>query len=226
MKFVSFFSRGKPAFLVTPNHDPGCRPTIEMSAIAERHVGALVGWIMVGVIRVVSSVIATVALANAVCGAGMPELAASHTMLHLNGYTHHFHAPGANDNLFGLGFTQYDRRAGRVTMAWEADIFLDSGNQLSGYAGRSWTMPLRFGKIGVTAAIMYHRNFLKQNNAGILPVGLPYWETPGSGARLRFYYIPAMRNASDHQIAIQLLTPLRRLATVSSRPSDRGTVSW
>jgi hypothetical protein len=143
-------------------------------------------------------------------GAGLPEITDSYAMLHLNGYTHHFDAPGANDKLFGLGITLYDRRAGRVTMAWEGDVFFDSGNQLSGYVGRSWTLPLSFGKAGVTAALMYHRNFLKQNNAGVLPVGLPYWETPGRSLRLRFYYVPGMRNASDHQIAIQLLAPLRR----------------
>jgi hypothetical protein len=166
-----------------------------------------------------SAFLAACCLSACLRGAGLAEFGDSRAMLHLNGYTHHFHAPGANDNLYGLGITLPDRRAGRVTMAWEGDIFLDSGNQLSGYVGRSWTRPFGFGQIGVTGALMYHRNFLKQNKAGVLPVGLPYWETPGRNFRLRFYYVPAMRNDSDQQIAIQLLTPLRRTSVVKARYS-------
>jgi len=146
-------------------------------------------------------------LALCLSAAGAEEVAAYRGLLHVNGYTHHFAAPGANDNLLGLGVTWYDRRAGRFSMAWEADLFRDSGRQLSGYLGRSWTLPLRIGNVGVTGALMYHRNFASRNRLSVMPVALPYWETRGRWLRMRVYYVPPVRRASDQQIAFQILTP-------------------
>jgi len=34
--------------------------------------------------------------------------------LHVDGYSHHFAAPGANAALLGLGITRYEPRRGRV----------------------------------------------------------------------------------------------------------------
>ena len=63
--------------------------------------------------------------------------------LHVDGYSHHFDAPGANPALLGFGITRYDRRQGRVVRAWEADVFQDSGRKLSAYVGLSWTVPVK-----------------------------------------------------------------------------------
>src|SRR3954464_10992551 len=76
--------------------------------------------------------------------------------LHVNGYTHHFDAPGANDQLWGAGFTWYTRTYGPMATAWEADVFQDSGRKLCAYAGGSLTTPTRWGNFGVTGALMYH----------------------------------------------------------------------
>src|SRR5262245_29264531 len=84
--------------------------------------------------------------------------------VHLNGYAHHLSAKDANDNLFGLGLTYYTRRSGRILTAWEGDAFQDSGKQLAAYAGYSWTVPTRIISFGLTAAVMYHRNFKAQND--------------------------------------------------------------
>lgn len=129
--------------------------------------------------------------------------------LHLNGYTQHFSAPGANNLLYGLGATWGIRRAGRMRLAWEADAFRDSGRKLSLYAGHSWTLPLPFAEVGVTGALMYHRNFFSQNRWGVLPVALPFVEAPLSrAATVRLYYIPPVRSKCDHQVSLQLLVPL------------------
>src|SRR5437870_3587879 len=58
-----------------------------------------------------------------------PEISEARGWLHLNGYTHHFDAPGANDNLFGLGLTWYVQRFGSPAVAWEGDVFEDSGRK-------------------------------------------------------------------------------------------------
>jgi hypothetical protein len=130
---------------------------------------------------------------------------------HLNGYTHHFSAPGTNANIFGTGVTWYTRSWSRFQTAWESDLYQDSAYKLSGYVGHSWTMPLRFGSVGATGALMYHRNFEKQSPAGILPVVLPFAETTVyRGAKLRAYYIPPVRHKCDHQIAFQVMLPFRR----------------
>jgi hypothetical protein len=130
--------------------------------------------------------------------------------LHLNGYTHHFTASDCNDRLFGLGGTWYTRSRGRMLTAFEADVFQDSARKPSAYVGHSWTAPFRFGSVGVTGALMYHRNFKTQNNWRLLPVALPFAETRLGGVKVRAYYVPPLRNASDHQIALQLMVPLAR----------------
>lgn len=131
--------------------------------------------------------------------------------LHLNGYSHHFDAPDANDQLFGVGLTWYVKKFGRPVQAWELDVFRDSGRKLSGYVGRSWSLPLgRHALVGVTGALMYHRNFARYNNASIMPVGLPFLEVGNRAVRARAYYVPPLRKASDHQIALQVMLPLWR----------------
>jgi hypothetical protein len=139
-----------------------------------------------------------------------PEFTDHRGWLHLNGYTHHFAASDANDQLFGLGFTHYRRSYGRVLPAWEFDAFQDSGRKLSAYFGHSWTFPFRHFSVGVTGAIMYHRNFKSQNKLGTLPVAFPFIETRGSRIKARLYYVAPVRNASDQQIALQLMFPLWR----------------
>ncbi|HVS51803.1 MAG TPA: hypothetical protein VHD62_05555 [Opitutaceae bacterium] len=137
----------------------------------------------------------------------MPQADEARGWLHLDGYTHHFDAPGAESRILGVGFTWYVRRFGVPATAWEADLFQDSACKLSGYAGRSWTLPLPLGNIGVTGALMYHRNFAAQNRWRVLPVALPFWELSGRTLKLRAYYIPPVRSRHDEQIALQVLVP-------------------
>lgn len=139
-----------------------------------------------------------------------PELTQTRGWLHLNGYTVHFDAPDANDQLWGAGFTWYTRRYGTTAFAWEGDVFQDSARKLCAYGGASWTFATRFGHPGLTAALMYHRNFAKQNHACVLPVALPFWEIGGERAKLRVYYIPPVRSRHDQQISFQLLVPFWR----------------
>jgi hypothetical protein len=137
------------------------------------------------------------------------ELSGVKHWIHLNGYTHHFSAPDANNNLMGFGFTSRDQRFSRLSLGWEADVFRDSGCKLSAYAGRSVTYRFRACSVGVTGALMYHHNFAKQNRWGLLPVALPFIETGGDLLRARLYYVPPVRSVHDHQIAIQMLVPWR-----------------
>lgn len=151
---------------------------------------------------------AAVATAGA---ASAPEFAADRGWLHLNGYSHHFAAPDANNKILGLGYTWYVRRYGARAVAWEADAFQDSAKKFSGYVGRSWTFRLgELGGVGVTGALMYHRNFKKQTSLGVLPVALPYLELRGRAMKLRAYYIPPVRDPNDHQIALQVMLPVWR----------------
>jgi hypothetical protein len=147
------------------------------------------------------------------CAPAAPELTQTRGWLHLNGYTLHFDAPDANDQLWGAGFTWYKRRYGTTALAWEGDVFQDSARKLCAYAGASWTFntfATRFGRPGLTAALMYHRNFARQNRACVLPVALPFWETGGERVKLRVYYIPPLRSRHDQQISLQLLVPFWR----------------
>jgi hypothetical protein len=152
----------------------------------------------------------TLLLLGGVMNRAVAEEVRARGLLHLNGYTHHFDAPDANDNLFGLGATWYVKRWGRVARAWETDLFQDSGSKLSGYVGHSWTYRRAYVNVGVTGALMYHRNFEKQNAWRVLPVGLPYAELPLRHFSMRAYYIPPVRNHCDHQIALQVLVPFSR----------------
>lgn len=138
------------------------------------------------------------------------EFTNTRVWLHLNGYTHHFDAPGANDDLYGAGFSWYARRYGRVVTAWEGDLFQDSGKRLCAYAGHSWSLPLHYGSVGVTGALMYHRNFASQTRTCILPVAFPFLETKGARFKLRVYYIPPVRSPHDQQVSLQLLLPFWR----------------
>jgi hypothetical protein len=138
------------------------------------------------------------------------EFSAGHAWLHVNGYTHHFDAPGTNSNLWGTGITWYDQRYGPIVTAWEADAFADSACKLSAYAGRSWIRPTNLGGFGITGALMYHRNFVTQNRWRVLPVGLPFWQSRGNAYQLRVYYIPPVRSRCDQQLALQLMLPLSR----------------
>jgi hypothetical protein len=146
-----------------------------------------------------------------------PEISEAPGWLHVNGYTHHFDAPGANDRLFGLGFTWYVRRFSTPVVAWEGDVFQDSACKLSGYLGQSWAFPTTFGNFGATGALMYHRNFVTQTRWRVLPVVLPFWETHGSRMKLRVYYIPPVRSRHDHQVTVQVLLPFSRLPGRSTR---------
>jgi hypothetical protein len=130
--------------------------------------------------------------------------------LHLDGYTHHFNAPDANDDIFGLGFTWYNRQWDQVVGAWETDVFRDSGCRLSAYAGYSWTYRTNAVNVGITGALMYHCNFAAQNRLRVLPVGLPFAELPLKKFSLRAYYIPPVRSRTDQQIAFQVLVPFAR----------------
>jgi hypothetical protein len=130
--------------------------------------------------------------------------------VHLNGYSHHFTAKNCNDQLLGVGATWYTKRHGRVLRAWEADVFQDSAREPSAYIGHSWTRTFRLGSLGVTGALMYHRNFASQNEWRLLPVALPFAETRLGRVNVRAYYVPPVRNASDHQVALQVLVPLFR----------------
>ena len=130
--------------------------------------------------------------------------------LHVNGYSWHFAANDANDRLLGAGATYYTGRLGAWHTGWEADVFQDSGRKLSAYAGRSWTRPTTYFSLGLTAAVMYHRNFAAQNSLRLLPVAFPFLETRGTRLKARLYYVPPVRSPSDHQVALQLLVPLFR----------------
>ena len=138
------------------------------------------------------------------------EPIAARGYLHLNGYTRHFSAPDANDALYGLGWTWYTQPRGRLLTAFEADIFEDSGRKLSAYIGYSWTATFRLANLGVTGALMRHRNFSPYNHACLLPVALPYGEFLVHGVKLRAYYVPPIRRKTDHQVAFQLMVPLLR----------------
>lgn len=131
--------------------------------------------------------------------------------LHVDGYSHHFEAGDANSELFGLGLTWQRRTTGSMTTSWEADVFRDSGCELSAYLGHSWAWTLGRVRLGATGAVMYHRNFSDYNGLNVMPVVLPFLEVPLRPVKLRVYYVPPVRRASDHQVAIQLLIPLRRL---------------
>jgi len=128
--------------------------------------------------------------------------------LHLNGYTHHFAASDANDRLFGVGLTWQGVSRGRTATAFEADLFKDSDRKLSCYVGASWRYAFRPIAVGITGALMYHRNFTKHNDWGVLPVALPFCETRGRAMKLRLYYIPPIRDPDDHQLSVQLMLPL------------------
>jgi hypothetical protein len=156
-------------------------------------------------------------LAWAASSHATPEISETRGWLHLDGYTHHFDAPGANDRLFGLGFTWYVRRFSIPIVAWEGDVFEDSACKPSGYFGQSWAFPSRLGNFGVTGALMYHRNFVSQTRWRVLPVALPFWETHGSRMKLRVYYIPPVRSRHDHQVSVQLLLPLSWNSTEAAR---------
>src|SRR5262245_16473477 len=98
--------------------------------------------------------LALVLLGCVTLGRAAPEFTQTRGWLHLNGYSHHFDAPDANDQLWGAGFTWYARRYGTTALAWEGDVFQDSGRKLCAYAGTSWTFSTRFGHPGLTAALM------------------------------------------------------------------------
>jgi hypothetical protein len=138
---------------------------------------------------------------------GETEFTSTQTWIHLDGYTHHFCAPGANPYLFGFGVTRYTRTYGPVLHSWEADVFRDSACKPSAYAGYAWTVPTSYFSFGGTAAVMYHRNFKSQDRFRILPVFLPFAETRGERLKFRLYYLPPVRRASDEQIAVQLMLP-------------------
>jgi len=127
--------------------------------------------------------------------------------LHLNGYTHHFDAPGANDELYGLGFTWYTQTTGNIERAWEADVFRDSACKPSAYAGHSWIYATRHWKAGLLAGLMYHRNFIKEDRWCLMPIALPFLELPLRAFSIRAYYVPPVRSRSDNQIAFQILIP-------------------
>jgi len=133
------------------------------------------------------------------------EFTAHRGWVHLNGYSHHFAAADANDQLLGLGYTHYRQRYGRVIRAWELDVFQDSARKFSGYVGHSWTVPFKHFSAGVTGAVMYHRNFAAQNKLKTLPVAFPFLETRGTRLKARLYYVAPVRRASDQQIALQLM---------------------
>jgi hypothetical protein len=143
------------------------------------------------------------ALGSAQCS----EFTDDPTWVHLNGYTRHFSATDCNDSLFGVGLTKYTRLDRTLITAWEADAFQDSARQLSAYVGYSWTAPTRWVSVGLTVAVMYHRNFLAEDSLGVLPVAFPYLETRGRGLKLRVYYVAPVRRASDEQVAVQLMLP-------------------
>lgn len=136
-----------------------------------------------------------------------PEFTQFRTWLHVNGYTYHFAAPGANDRLLGVGFTRYMPRRHFVIRAWEGDLFQDSGRRLSGYVGQSWTVPTRLVSLGLTGAVMYHRNFASHNRLWTLPVAFPFLEAGGPRVKARLYYVIPARRASDQQVALQLMLP-------------------
>lgn len=137
------------------------------------------------------------------------EFSEARGWLHLNGYSHHFAVRDANDQLLGVGYTHYRRRYGRIIPAWEFDAFQDSGKKFSAYVGHSWTFPFQYFSAGLTGAIMYHRNFAAQNRMNTLPVAFPFLETRGARLKARLYYVPPVRRASDQQIALQFMLPIR-----------------
>jgi hypothetical protein len=141
------------------------------------------------------------------CALARAEESLPRGWLHLNGYTQHFAAPDANNQLYGAGVTWFHEKWGRIVQAWEADAFQDSGRKLSAYAGHSWIYREEYWHAGITAALMYHRNFAAQNRWRVLPVALPFVELPLRRISLRAYYIPPVRSASDQQIAVQILLP-------------------
>lgn len=130
------------------------------------------------------------------------------TWLHLNGYSYHLVAKDCNSFLYGAGLTLYSRDTGRYRTAWEGDVFADSARKLSIYGGYSAVWKFGVLNAGATAAIMYHRNFHRENRFGILPVALPFVETGVRRVKVRIYYIPPVRRASDEQIAVQLMVGL------------------
>jgi len=128
--------------------------------------------------------------------------------LHIDGYTYHVVAQNCNDLLLGSGITWYTRYDDRLQAAWEADAFADSARKLSAYAGYSVALPFHGVAVGATAAIMYHRNFVAENRYRTLPVAFPFLEAGTRKFKVRLYYVPPVRRASDEQFAVQLLLPI------------------
>lgn len=128
--------------------------------------------------------------------------------IHVNGYTYHMVAHDANSELYGIGLTWYTHVTERYQTAWEADVFSDSAKKPSMYVGYSLAAPFKYIALGATGAIMYHRNFEKENSLRILPVVLPFAEIGKNHVRVRIYYVPPVRRRTDEQIAIQLLLPI------------------
>ena len=129
--------------------------------------------------------------------------------VHIDGYTYHMVARDCNNLLLGSGLTWYTRDDEKLRTAWEADAFADSARKLAAYAGYSVGLPLRAITIGMTGAIMYHRNFAAENRLRTLPVAFPFLEFE-CRFKVRIYYVPPVRRASDEQVAVQLLVPIGR----------------
>lgn len=128
--------------------------------------------------------------------------------LHLNGYSYHLIAKDCNSFLYGTGLTWYTRYTDSLHTAWEADVFADSARKPAAYVGYSVGLPLRWLTVGATGAIMYHRNFVAEDRFRILPVAVPFVEFGTRKVKLRVYYVPPVRRASDEQVCIQVLLPL------------------
>ncbi len=127
--------------------------------------------------------------------------------IHVDGYTYHMIARHCNDLLLGTGVTWYTRYTDSVHLAWEGDVFADSAKKLSAYVGYSAAFAYRGVSLGATGAIMYHRNFVAENRFRTLPVAFPFLETGTHKFKIRVYYVPPVRRASDEQVAVQLLLP-------------------
>jgi len=135
--------------------------------------------------------------------------------LHINGYSYHIHSDSrdANDFLVGLGLTWDIKRVDLnwlkltdVVIAFEGDVFKDSGYEWALGAGISLRKAVSVFEIGVSCGLTYKKHLYEEHGSPLFPYALPFIQSNfDHRINVRVTWVPPVRKETDNQVLFQLL---------------------
>jgi len=133
-----------------------------------------------------------------------PVIFADEVWFHVNGTSYHPDNRNFNEQNYGVGISWGFDRTNNWTTNYNADVFIDSSSNWTGYIGKEYKKEIGFVSVGANFFLMHRKSVLDNYNIPIFPGVLPTLSFGSEQMKVRMTYIPPVLEKDSQAVALQL----------------------